>query len=141
MKRMIVFCLQLCFGFSFAQTPVTTNNFVEGGKVLVELVKIFKKNPVQQGISGQENNSSELCFTNSTPDNLFIEVSKKINDSTYKVLPGSISLTTRAHECLLELSASVYHYKVFKKLNGGQVLSLEGELRLLYNEKMDREIK
>ena len=141
MKFIIVFCSQLYFGFSLAQSPVSTNNFVEGGKVLVELVKIFKKNPGQQITPGLENNSSDLCFTNSTVDNLFVELSKKINDSTYKNLPGTISLTAKAHECLLGLSATVYHYKVYKKINGAQVLSLEGELRLLYNEKMEREIK
>ena len=140
MKTHVLTLLVILVSYNLvAQTP--QNNFVEGGKILVELVRIFKKNPVQQVLHGQENNSSDLCFTNSTPDNLFIEISKKINDSSYKILPGSISLTTNAHECLLELSANIYHYKVFKKINGAQVLSLEGELRLVPNEKMEREIK
>ena len=140
MKTHVLTLLVILVSYNLvAQTP--QNNFVEGGKILVELVRIFKKNPVQQVLHGQENNSSDLCFTNSTPDNLFIEISKKINDSSYKILPGSISLTTNAHECLLELSTNIYHYKVFKKINGAQVLSLEGELRLVPNEKMEREIK
>lgn len=140
MKTCILILLVIPLSFNLvAQIP--QNNFVEGGKIFVELVKIFKKNPVQQSLRGQENNLSDLCFTNSTTDNLFIELSKKINDSSYKILPVSINLTTTAHECLLELPANVYHYKVFKKINGIQVLSLEGELRLIANEKMEREIK
>lgn len=123
-----------------AQTP-TNNNLVEGGKLLVELVKIFNKNPLPQSIHNQENYSADLCFINSTPDNLFIEISRKLNDSTYKTLPASISLNSKAHECLLEISSTVYHYKVYKKQPGAQVLMLEGELRLAPNEKMEREIK
>ena len=140
MKTCILLLLVIAVSLNLvAQIP--QNNFVEGGKIFVELVKVFKKNPVQQSLHGQDNNTSDLCFTNSTMDNLFVELSKKINDSSYKILPGSISLTTNAHECLLELPANVYHYKVFKKINGVQVLSLEGELRLIANEKMEREIK
>ena len=129
-------------GLSFktvAQSP--QNTLLESGKILVELVKIFKKSPLQQGVQVNGNNSSDLCFTNSTSDHLFIEVLKKINDSLYKVLPISISITPQAHECLLELPSGIYHYRVYKKNNGTQSLSLEGDLKLVPNEKMEREIK
>lgn len=141
MKFIILFCSQLYIGFSFAQNPSTSSNIVDGGKILVELVKVFKKSPVQKDLHMSENNSSDICFTNSTPDNLYIELSKKINDTTYRNLPTAISLTNNAHECLLELLPNVYHYKVYKKTNGLQSLSLEGDIRLQPNEKMEREIK
>jgi len=141
MKFIILFCLQFGTGYLLAQNPPTTSNIVEGGKVLVELVKVFKKNPPQPGLQGPENNLSDICFTNSTSDNLFIDLSRKINDTTYRNLPTAVSLTANAHECLLELSPNVYHYKIYKKLNGVQSLSLEGDIRLLPNEKMEREIK
>ncbi len=135
---LILLLILVCHNLN-AQTP--QNNFVEGGKILVELIRIFKKNPAKQALSGLENNSSDLCFTNSTPDNLLIELSKKLNDSSYKQLPVAINLTSKAHECLLEISSGVYHYKVFKKNAGSQILLLEGEMRLMANEKMEREIK
>ncbi len=140
MKTYILAFLAL---LSVIQLPAqtTSNNLVEGGKLLVELVKIFNKNPVPQNLHSQENYSADLCFINSTADNLLIEVSKKLNDSTYKILPASISLSSKAHECLLEISCTVYHYKVYRKQPGPQVLMLEGELRLAPNEKMEREIK
>ena len=134
----ILLVIGLCFKTA---AQATQNTLIESGKLLVELVKIFKKNPLQQGVQMNGNNSSDLCFTNSTTDHLFIEVLKKINDSLYKVLPGSISLTPQAHECLLELPSSIYHYRVYKKNNGTQSLSLEGDLKLVPNEKMEREIK
>ena len=140
MKFIILFYSQMWIGVLFAQNPPTANNIVEGGKVLMELVKVFKKS-LPQGLQPFENNSSDICFTNSTPDNLYIELAKKVNDSTYKNLPTALSLTTNAHECLLELPANVYHYKMYKKVNGIQSLSLEGDLRLVPNEKMEREIK
>ena len=142
MKLIIIILLsQISFCFSFSQTPTTANNVVEGGKILVELVKIFKKNPVQQGLQEQESNSCDICFTNSSTDNLSIELSRKINDSTYKNIPGMLILTTSSHECMLSLSPNVYHYKVFKKLGSTQVSFLEGDMRLAPNEKMEREIR
>ena len=117
------------------------NKLVESGKILVELVNIFKKNPLPYSQDGKAINSSDLCFTNSTTENLLIEISKKINDSSYKLLPASICLNSNAHECLMELSSTIYHYKVYKKQNMAQVLLLEGELRLIPNEKMERQIK
>lgn len=135
MKCLFFLVTQFFLGCALAQTPVITNDLVEGGKLFIDLVKIFKKNPAQA------TTTSDLCFTNSTADNLFIELSRKLNDSTYKPLPSAISLTTHAHECLLELNANVYHYKVYKKINNAQILSLEGELRLKPNEKMEQEIK
>lgn len=140
MKTCLFFlCFLLTVINSNAQT--NTNNFVEGGKLLVELVKIFKKKPVPQSQLGHESNSSDLCFTNSTADNLFIELSKKISDTGYKILPSAISLTPNSHECLLELVPAIYHYRVYKKSGAIQALSLEGELRLKPDEKMEREIK
>ena len=62
--------------FGFAQTALS--KLVEGGKLLIALVKMFKKPPSQQSLQGKETNSSDLCFTNSTTDNLFIEFSKKL---------------------------------------------------------------
>lgn len=141
MKFIILFCSQLYIGSLFAQNQPTSSNIVDGGKVLIELVKVFKKSQAQKDLHISENNLSDICFTNSTPDNLYIELSKKINDTTYRNLPSAISLTNNAHECLLELPPNVYHYKVYKKINGIQSLSLEGDIRLLPNEKMEREIK
>ena len=141
MKLFLLFCSNVFICFSLAQTPVPANNFVESGKLLIELVKIFRKNPVNPAGLNTGYNSSDLCFTNSTPDNLLIELSKKLNDSSYKQLPVAINLTSKAHECLLEISSGVYHYKVFKKNAGSQILLLEGEMRLMANEKMEREIK
>ena len=141
MKTILMFFVQIGLNISVAQVPPTANNIVEGGKVLVELVKVFKKNSLAQGTRSTDNASSDLCFKNNTIDNLYIEFSKRVNDSTMKTLPFSISVTVNAHECLLELSPSLYHYKVFKKNYTGQVLSLEGDIRLVPNEKMEREIR
>lgn len=140
MKTLSIYLLVIQIQLALpAQTP--QNTLVESGKIFVELVKIFKKDQAQSGLLLQENSTADLCFTNSTTENLLIELSRKISDSSYKNLPVSISLTINAHECFLELTPTVYHYKVFKKFNGTQQLSLEGELKLKLNEKMEREIK
>ena len=140
MKRLFIFLSLLEAGFQPAAQS-TQNTLVETGKVLVELVRIFKKGSVQKGLPISVNGTSDLCFANSSNDQLNIEVSRKISDTEYKVLPGSVSLTPQSHECLLELTPGIYHYRVYKRNNGVQALSLEGELKLVANEKMQREIK
>lgn len=143
MRNLILYLfILLGMGLSFKPIAQTSQNtLIESGKILVELVKVFKKNNGQPVGMLNTNNLSDLCFTNSSLDNLFIEISKKINDSFYKALPASISLNSHSHECLLELVSGIYHYKLFKKNNTSLTLQLEGDLKLVPNEKMEREIK
>ena len=141
MRLILIISFQVLIFKAGAQNPAPVSNLVEGGKVLVELVKVFRKNQNINNLAGKQNNNSDICFTNSTTDNLLIELFKKINDTTFREIPSALSLTINAHECLLELSPNVYHYKVFKKNNGNLILSLEGDLRLISNEKMEREIR
>lgn len=133
--------MQLSFVISNAQIPSKANSILEGSKVLIDLVKIFKKGVVQDGLHNTDNISSDICFTNSTHENLYIELSRKLNDTIYRTLPNSVSLTANSHECLLELSPNVYHYRIYKRMNTTLLLSLEGEIKLVPNEKIEHEIK
>ena len=143
MRNLILYLfILLGMGLSFKPIAQTSQNtLIESGKILVELVKIFKKSNGQPAGMFNTNNLSDLCFANSSLDNLFIEISKKINDSFYKPLPASISLNSQSHECLLELISGIYHYKLFKRNGTSLTLQLEGDLKLVPNEKMEREIK
>lgn len=135
---MVIVIILLLAGSIAVQAQNAAINIVEGGRLLIELVKVFKKNPAG---SSSVNAKADLCFLNSTTGSLAVELSRKINDSTYTTLPGSIQLLAKNNECLLELSIGIYRYKIFIKEYGTLQLSIEGELRLLANEKMVREIK
>ena len=90
------------------------------------------------------NGLSDVCFVNLTTEKIYVELSKKVNDTVYKNLPYSLSINQSGKECLLELSSSIYHYKIYKRTEGDQsknILSLEGEFRLKPNEKMEQEVK
>ena len=129
----------ICSLNTYSQT--TENPFIEGGKLIVELVKVFKKNPSEKPANDQPGNVSDLCFSNTTKDSLTIDVFKKLNDTVYRLLPFSLLLSVGSLECMLGLTPAVYHYKISRKQKGITTILIEGDLRLKPNEKMQREIK
>jgi hypothetical protein len=141
MKPILIAGLWLTAVLSNAQTSTPSGNIIEGGKMLIELVKIFRNPPSRRQLTGKGDQLSDICFKNSTVGDLYIQLLKKLNDTTYKDLPVSVSLLSLSRECIMDLVPGVYHYRVFKKDNKAQLLSLEGELRLVPNETMEREIR
>ncbi|MBL0056309.1 MAG: hypothetical protein IPP31_08940 [Chitinophagaceae bacterium] len=140
MKRILFFMLSASLtGQLNAQS--NQSSLIEGGKLLVELVKVFKKEGPAKTGSDQLNGKSDLCFSNTTRDTLSVEVFKKLNDTVYRSLPFSLNLSGVTQECLLELNPMVYHYRISKRSNGLPQTLVEGDLRLMPNEKMQREIK
>jgi hypothetical protein len=122
-----------------AQQPA--NQIAEGGKVLIELVKVFKKAPSGKTDQGSQRGGSDLCYNNTSANDLLIELSVKLNDSLYKPLPNPLNLKANSQECLLELSPGIYHYKIYRKDGQETVIYLQGDIRLKANEKMERKIK
>ena len=126
----------------------TTNTIIEGGKTLVELVRVFKipKNSLAQQNTIEKKDScavksiSDLCIKNSTGKSLMITLFKRTGNGyeqgvlTAKILP-------RNQECWYELKSGVYKFKL--ETDDGDSLKLfrEGELKLNACANMIKEIK
>jgi len=146
-------CLLLCTLLCIAATAQSnlTANIIEGGKTLVELVRVFKSpksgvvavpaaNPPKTD-SCTVKNISDICFKNTTAKSIYITLIKR-NGSVYETLVLTIKILPRAQECMYELRAGIYKLKI--ETDGEEdmrVMIREGEMKLSACENPTREVK
>lgn len=154
MKRLILSIL--CFinsSLIYAQTnPVS--DIVEGGKALVELIKIFKTPKKNLGIPFPKNQhqtdyndencetlqQSDLCFKNSSSQSVIISIYRR-NGKSYETSPFTMKVISQKEECWFDLKAGIYKYKIEVDAGILNTLLREGEFKLEACENMQREIK
>ena len=129
----------------------TASNLIEGGKTLVELVRVFKtpKNSVTANTptailktdSCTVKNISDLCFKNTTAKSLYISLFKR-NGNNYEVSVLTIKILPKMQECWYELKAGIYKFKI--EVDGDdnkKNVYSEGEMKLSACENGIKEIK
>jgi hypothetical protein len=127
----------------------TAANIIEGGKTLVELVRVFKMPkylmvPLQPVIEKKDScsikNISDLTFKNSTGKPLLVSLYRR-NGNIYE--PGILSLKIlpKNQETLYELRAGIYKVKFETEEGEEKRLFREGEIKLNACENVFREIK
>ncbi len=144
MRQLIVAAVILVTGNATAQNN-TASNLIEGGKTLVELVRIFKspKNalPRQDLIEKKDSciqkNLADICYKNISGNNITINFFKRIGLDYAPAL--TLTIKNNSQECLHELQAGIYKYKI--ESGEQKVLLNEGELKLNACDKVVREIK
>lgn len=126
----------------------TTANLIEGGKTLVELVRVLKtpktsltsEPVVEKKDSCAVKNITNICIKNSTGKPLLVSLFRR-NGNLYE--PGALSLKilTKTQECLYELKSGVYKIKLETEENGVRTSFKEGEIKLNACENFYKEIK
>ncbi len=127
----------------------TTANIIEGGKTLVELVRVFKtpkttlvSEPpaIKRVDSCAVKNTTDLCIKNSTGKPLLVSFFRR-NGNLYE--PGTLSLKIlpKNQECLYELKSGVYKIKLETEENGVKTSFREGEIKLNACANFYKEIK
>ena len=150
MSKIILLMISL-LAFNFCKAQITTTNIIEGGKTLVELISVFKKNKATTQNSLEDKKismdscaikqQSDLCFKNSSTKDLTISLYKR-NETGYEVQPFTMKVITKKQECWYELHSGVYKYKIEIEIDtaGIKTTFSEGELKLLPCDNMQREI-
>jgi hypothetical protein len=127
----------------------TTANIIEGGKTLVELVRVFKmpktsltSEPVTEKRidSCSVKNITDICIKNSTGKPLLVSLSRR-NGNVYEATILSLKILSKNQECLYELKSGVYKIKLETEENGIRVSFKEGEIKLNACENVFKEIK
>lgn len=129
----------------------TASNLIEGGKTLVELVRVFKtpKNNVTANTqtaplktdSCTVKNISDLCFKNTTAKSFYVSLFKR-NGNNYEANVLTIKILPKMQECWYELKSGIYKFKI--EVDGEddkKVIYREGEMKLLACENIVKEIK
>lgn len=129
----------------------TASNLIEGGRTLVELVRIFKTPKNNVAASTQTiplktdsctiKNISDLCFKNTTAKSLYVSLFKR-NGNTYEANVLTIKILPKTQECWYELKSGIYKFKI--EVDGDddkKVIYREGEMKLSACENVVKEIK
>ena len=127
----------------------TAANIIEGGKALVELVRVFKMPryfmPFPQPIVEKKDsclikNTSDFTIKNSTNKPLLVSLYRR-NGNIYE--PGILSLKIlpKNQETLYELKAGIYKMKFETELDEEKKVLREGEIKLNACENVFKEIK
>ena len=124
-------------------------DFIEGGKTLIELISVFKKNkPTSANLlvvktddldSCSIKQQSDLCFKNSSSKSLVISLYKR-KDAGYEAQPFTMKVLANKQECWYELHSGIYKYKIETDINNVKSLFSEGEMKLQPCDNMQREI-
>lgn len=130
-----------------AQSKAT--NFIEGGKTLIELISVFKKNkPTSANSLAAKTDEldscsikqqSDLCFKNSSSKSLVISLYKR-KDAGYEAQPFTMKVLANKQECWYELHSGIYKYRIEVDINNVKSLFSEGEMKLQPCDNMQREI-
>ncbi len=126
----------------------TASNIIEGGKTLVELVRVFKtpKNSlasepvVEKKDSCAVKNTTDICIKNSTGKPLLVSLFRR-NGNLYEAGALSLKILNKNQECLYELKSGVYKIRLEIEENGIKASFREGEIKLNPCENLFREIK
>ena len=127
----------------------TAANIIEGGKALVELVRVFKMPryfiPFPQPVVEKKDsclikNTSDFTIKNSTNKPLLVSLYRR-NGNIYE--PGILSLKIlpKNQETLYELKAGIYKMKFETEEDEEKKIFREGEIKLNACENVFREIK
>ncbi|MBK8609745.1 MAG: hypothetical protein IPL84_07300 [Chitinophagaceae bacterium] len=133
----------------YAQNTLTSD-IVEGGKTLVELIRIFRAPAVvvstnmQPAITYVDSCSAkklaDISFKNKTDKNVEVSLYLRVGIN-YDTKPLMLTLSAFSQESLYELKAGIYKYKITVSAEQKMQILHEGELKLLPCDKLVREIK
>ena len=129
----------------------TTANIIEGGKTLVELVRVFKtpkysfaQHPVpliEKKDSCAVKNLSDVSIKNSTGKPLLVSIYKR-NGNLYEAGVISLKILPKNQETIYELKAGIYKIKYETEGEDDEKKTIrEGEIKLMACINIFKEIK
>jgi hypothetical protein len=147
--RTLIFSTVIILTVNAAAQNNTASNIIEGGKTLVELVRVFKTPkytiPLQPGIIEKKDscalkNMSDMCIKNSTENPLLVSLYRR-NGNIYEAGVLSLKILPKNQECLYDLKAGVYKVKYETEDAAVKRTIREGEIKLIACENIFKEIK
>lgn len=128
----------------------TTANIIEGGKTLVELVRVFKTPKftfshqpapvIEKKDSCVFKNISDISIKNSTTKPLLVSIYRR-NGNLYEAGVLSMKILPKNQETLYELKAGIYKIKYETEEDDEKQVIREGEIKLIACTNIFKEIK
>ena len=146
MKNVLLFLLCITAA-NHSRAQLNTENFIAGGKTLVELISVLKKGRSAISTVKPDTKDScalkqlaDLCFKNSSLRDLAVSLYRRI-EASYEAQPFTVKVLPKKQECLYELKSGIYKYRIETDSGAVRILLSEGEFRLQPCDNMKRELK
>ncbi len=129
-----------------AQNAITSN-VVEGGKTLIELIRVIRT-PRQAPLTASygytdscaSRRLADISFKNKTDKTVQVLLYLR-NGNTYDTPALSLKLSPFSQESLYELKTGIYKYTIETEVEEATVIMHQGELKLQPCDKLVKEIK
>jgi hypothetical protein len=118
----------------FAQAKTTAEQAVEGGKLLVELIKVL--NPEKGKAANQDckGRHADFCVINNTQNALTVTITSRTTEEKRELV-----ITTETRECCLQVPIGVWTYAI--RISGSIELMRKGDLLIEGCNNMNMTIK
>ncbi len=90
---------------AYAQTTETTDQVIEGSKIIVELVKALSQKKSNAKASGCKNNHADLCIENKSLNSMTVILKHRASGENREVV-----ILPEGKECSLQISVGVWNY-------------------------------
>ncbi len=147
MRRLILAVIVITTFNATAQSNLASN-IIEGGKTLVELIRVFKtpkfmmsqQSVVEKKDSCAIKNISDFSIKNSTGKPLLVSLYRR-NGNAYESNILSLKILPKNQETIYELKAGIYKIKYETEEDDEIKTFREGEIKLNACENIFKEIK
>ena len=143
----ILLLVAVCLCTEMKAQNATSADLVEGGKVMVELIRVFKTPKTAMLVTANNNTDScglkklgDISFKNKTGKMIQVSLYLRIGNA-YELKPLLLNISTSSRETLYDIKSGIYKYKVETEVDGVKITLHEGELKLQSCEKLQKEIK
>ncbi len=137
----------LCFTIGAKAQNSITSDIVEGGKTIVELIRIIKTPRITMTTTSYNKPDSceskklaDISFKNKTGKPVQISLFMRTGNE-YEAKPLILNVSPLTKESLYEIKSGIYKYKIETDVDGKTMILHEGELKLKPCDKAVREIK
>jgi len=145
MKSVMVILTFVLLAQTTIPQDITPQTVIDGSKVIMEFIKTFRNHPndkVKNKEPGKRIQTGDICFSNHSIFYSTVEISRKINDTTYLPLGTILHVSPGCEECILEVSIGIYRYHLMSKIASDSLIyNRQGEFRVCENEKIQHLIK
>lgn len=149
MKKLLITAVIFIPAVLQAQNAITSD-IVEGGKTLIELIKVIRSPRVITAVISKPQTSytdscgikklADISFKNKTGNTVQVNLYLRI-ENAYVAIPLTMTLAAFSQESLYELKTGIYKYKIETGKENDTSTLHEGELKLYPCDKLIKEIK
>ncbi len=132
---MLLLCIALSLSpKAFCQTPETTDQVIEGSKIIVELFKALSNKKGVEKEAGCKNNYADLCIENNSENSMTVILKHRASGEKREVV-----ILPEGKECSLQITIGVWNYDL--RITGIQQPFRKGDMMIRACENMEMNIK